>query len=233
MVGKAIQEKLVEFASDIQSILEQNEPEQIKLILDQIKENVRTKKLYKLNYTKKDQIKQIDIEDAFTVSDNIVTEQKVQFPYISLKSILLDAFGHKKYFEDLKKFSCSWEQSEKYKEIHKGEMNEIHLSIYGDEITLTEALSHRSVGHHYYMLYGSFLNIPQEKRSSENSIFLISMINTNMLKKIGINAFLRPLVDEIALLKKFKYRGELFSLKLGVICADTPASQELGGNYLN
>ena len=61
MVGKAIQEKLVEFASDIQSILEQNEPEQIKLILDQIKENVRTKKLYKLNYTKKDQIKQIDI----------------------------------------------------------------------------------------------------------------------------------------------------------------------------
>lgn len=109
---------------------------------------------------------------------------------------------------------------------------EIHIALYGDEITLTQPLSHRSINHHYYMLYGSFLNIPQKARSSENSIFLLAMINTTELKKIGINALLKPFIQDLNRLRILKYDGYKFRLKLGVVCADTPAAQELGGNFI-
>ena len=232
MVGRLIQSKLVELLTDVQKIAKQHCQNDQELIIAQIKENIEQKKLYKLEFSKKGP-QEISSSDTYDISNGELMQKENFFPYINIETILIDALKEKHMFNWLYSNKGDWKTSLKFKELHEEDIPEIHIALYGDEITLTQPLSHRSVKHHYYMLYGSFLNIPQQARSSEHSIFLISMINSSELKRIGINAFLKPFVEDLNKMKTFKYCNYIFKLKLGVVCADTPAAQELGGNFQN
>ena len=229
-IGIKIKEKLVELLKDVQNIHESYE--EFPLIIDQMISEIERKKIYKVDFSRSNMVQDIVFEENFERSGAGLDTKRRFYPYISLKNILLDILSNQTLCRQMKDFPDDWKRCQKYDQVFEG-ANELHLSLYGDEITITEALSTRSVKHKYYMLYCSLLNYSAEQKSSENSIHFISMINSIDLKSIGINKFLTPVVEDIKSLETFKFKGEIYKLKLCVVCGDTPASQQLGGNRLN
>ena len=107
---------------------------------------------------------------------------------------------------------------------------DIHIMLYIDEIVLTNPIGAFASKHKYYMLYSQILNFPKKIRSSENSIFFMSMVNSKHIKKYGIGILLKKIVQDFTQTSTIEFGGKKYWVKVAGLCGDTLSSQKCGGN---
>lgn len=93
-MGKVIQSKLVELLGDVEKVTALHSQQDAGLILSQMRENIKDKKIYKLDFVKKG-IEEINTTETFSIFENQLKQTELFFPYIKLDSIITDALKEK------------------------------------------------------------------------------------------------------------------------------------------
>lgn len=110
----------------------------------------------------------------------------------------------------------------------------LRILVYYDDINVINHMTNKV--HKLGLFYYQLANIDQKYRSKTKSIHLFAICKNEYIKKYGMNAFLKPMVDDIKLLGNedghpFALYGGTIKLRGAIlaILADTPASQAAGG----
>ena len=113
--------------------------------------------------------------------------------------------------------------------------NSLAIHFYYDDVGFTNPCRTSSSKHKYAMFYWTLGNIPPEYRSHQNSMMLLGITKTSVLKKYGLKAILQPFLKDIKILQTtgvtISVNGQNKILKGSVLFAvgDTPAQGLLGG----
>lgn len=108
------------------------------------------------------------------------------------------------------------------------------VQIYTDDVELANPLGSKKGKHKVSVFYWSLLNLPPQCRSSLQSINLLGVVNSDLLRIHGATAFLQPFIDDMLRLQsglKLKVNGkeETWHGILVNSVGDMPASNLLGG----
>lgn len=120
------------------------------------------------------------------------------------------------------------------KKSSSGEFLDLFVSIYADEISLSNPLGGARHSNRLWKIYGQVLNMPKELRSKLDSIFMIASIDTNHIPKYTLNKCIKPV---IASLKRAQIPFEMdgFSKKIRIrflnFIGDSPASNFFAGIF--
>ena len=110
----------------------------------------------------------------------------------------------------------------------------LKILLYYDDLEITNQQTKRK--HKLAMVYFQSGNLYSEYRSKLKSINLLALVETRHLKKYGMDAILKPFIEELQKLGEdlgydFKLQNGIVRLRgaLFAVIADTPASQLMGG----
>ena len=108
------------------------------------------------------------------------------------------------------------------------------FQIYMDEVELANPLGSKKGKHKVSVFYWVLLNLPPRFRSSLRSIQLLGIVSCDLLKRRGVDTFLAPFLEDLALMRKgvnLKVRNDRqkwYGMVLSFV-GDIPASNFVGG----
>ena len=111
---------------------------------------------------------------------------------------------------------------------------QLFISIYADEIGLTNPLGYARNTSKQWNIFGQILNIPKKMRSKLDSIFWLACINSSDLKKYSLNQCLKHVINQIKEVEKpFIVDGYSKPIKVTVcfFAGDAPASNLFAGIF--
>ena len=117
----------------------------------------------------------------------------------------------------------------------QAQQNALQIIGYYDELEVCNPLGSYVKKHKMGCLFFSLGNIRPRKRSSLKAIYLVALSKSALISKYGINAFLKPFVDELTCLRTSGVTvvvnggSEVFYGSLFAMLADTLAAHTLGG----
>lgn len=108
------------------------------------------------------------------------------------------------------------------------------IGTYADGVCPTDTAASKGSEHNTTFIYWTLLNIDPEMRSTVESVFLLGVINTDVLKKYSYEKLMKDFVDSMNSLSKGRYldinnEKRLFHAVLVFHSGDNPASANLGG----
>ena len=119
-------------------------------------------------------------------------------------------------------------------ELFSTDPHSLKIILYYDDLEITNQQTKRK--HKLAMFYFQLGNLYSEYRSKLKSINLLAIVENEYLKKYGMDAILKPFIDELKILGgdmgyDFQLQNGIVRLRgaLFAVIADTPASQLLGG----
>lgn len=181
-------------------------------------------------WVKRDQTKQHDGD-----------KNSKNFEYVSVLETIKSVFSDKRFSEIYFEYNtgahlhqCTPGKYEKYccggaykrNELFKSDKTALQLRLYIDEFETTSPLKTKS--HKLLGIYLCISNFPSEHLSKLKNIYLVTLCSSKILKEMGYNKILCPLVDDIKKLEHAGIKtedGKILKGTLVNVCFDN-----LGGN---
>ena len=131
---------------------------------------------------------------------------------------------------------ASFRDGQRFSEKHGGNStHKLFLSIYADEIGLTNPLGFARNSNKLWNVFGQILNIPRVKRAKLNSIFWIASISSADFKKYSLNTCFKPILSMLKEIQKpFTHPGYSKPIQAVIyfFSGDAPASNHFAGIIL-